>query len=529
MKYFVYCRKSSESEDRQVLSIDSQRTEAQRLISAQGDVEVVEVLEESRSAKAPGRPVFDQMLQRIERGEAEGIIAWHPDRLARNSIDGGRIIYLLDCGRLQDLRFSTFSFENNSQGKFMLSIIFGYSKYYVDSLSENVRRGYRAKLEQGWLPGLAPVGYLNDTVSKTIVIDPERFPIVRRLWRLMLSESAGPHQLWRLATETWHLTTVPRRRLGGAPVSLSGIYKILGNAFYAGLIPWNGKVYPGKHEAMITVEEFERVQDLLGRPHRPRPKRHVFAYTGLIRCGECGYAVTAEHKVNRYGSRYLYYHCSKRSPQRRCSQPVIEIGALEEQIETFLSEITLPTSINSWVDKVLRRQPDAEKEAAEALQQELSRKLPALDRQLANLTRLRIKDAISDDEFVAQRTELSQERVAIEKQIATLEHSTTWFEPAETAISFSHRALEAFRQGDEHDKRKILKITGSNLVLRDKKLSIEAAKPFHRWRRDTPSRSQLPFVEDVRTLALSQDADFMARLRLMRQVLEGIEAPSRAA
>src|SRR3546814_11192174 len=98
------------------------------------------------------------MLRRIERGDAEGIIAWHPDRLARNSVDGGRIVYLLDRGALRDLEFATLTFEKNPQGKFMPSIIFGYSKYYIHSTYEDVKRGNRATDSQGGRPKTPPPG-----------------------------------------------------------------------------------------------------------------------------------------------------------------------------------------------------------------------------------------------------------------------------------------------------------------------------------------------------------------------------------
>ena len=182
-KFFLYVRKSTDEPDRQILSIDAQIDELKEFATRE-QLEIIDTFIESQTAKVPGRPVFNHMLSLIEKGVASGILAWHPDRLARNSIDGGKIIYLCDLGNITELKFPTFWFDPTPQGKFMLNIAFGQSKYYIDNLSENVKRGLRQKVRRGEYPGPAPTGYLNDRVKKIMVPDVERFRLVKKLFEV---------------------------------------------------------------------------------------------------------------------------------------------------------------------------------------------------------------------------------------------------------------------------------------------------------------------------------------------------------
>jgi site-specific DNA recombinase len=504
MKYFLYCRKSTESEDRQVLSIESQRSEIQKLILSWSDVSIAQVYEESFSAKAPGRPLFNEMLQRIEKGEADGILAWHPDRLARNSVDGGRIIHLLDTKKIKDLRFATFTFENNPQGKFMLSIIFGYSKYYVDSLSENIRRGNRTKLEKGWLPNLAPTGYLNEPETRIIITDPERFPLIKRMWELMLTGAYSPSQILDIATRDWGFKTKQRKRSGGKPLSLSNLYRILKNPFYAGIIEWAGKTYPGKHPAMVTLDQFDQVQRLLAPRGQPRPHIKFAPYTGLIRCGECGLSITVEEQTNRFGSHYTYYRCTKKRRDYRCPQPYISLNELERQIEEFLTEIAIPDELYRWALAKLDRIARGEKARDEAALAAHQRAVEATDRELRNLLTLRIRELITDEEFKRERERLESEGLRAKERVAQAGNSKMWLEPARAFVSVSNRAASWFREGDSQTKRLILKIVGSNLTLKDKILSIDAKKPFRRWRKNCDRPSLLRALQDVRTLFIAE-------------------------
>ena len=387
-RYIIYCRKSSESEDRQVLSIESQTNELKRL-AERLNLQVVEVLSESQSAKRPGRPLFNDMIKKIEQGKIDGIICWKLDRLARNPIDGGQIIWMLQKGVIKHIQ----TFEKSycpEDNVLLMNVEFGMANQYILDLSKNVKRGFRAKLEQGWRPNLAPLGYLNQTRVKgegQIIKDPERYDLVKKMWGLMLSGRYTPPKILDIAVNKWSLKT-----RSGKPLSRSMIYRLFTQPFYSGCFEFpegSGNWYKGIHEPMITPEEYDKVQILLGRKGNPRPKKYNFAFRGLLRCGECGAMITADEKNqiicsecrykfssnNRQGCpkcntpienmksptilKYIYYHCTKRK-NPECSQGSIEVKKLESQIDELLSKIHISKDFRDWAIKYLKEENEKE-------------------------------------------------------------------------------------------------------------------------------------------------------------------------
>jgi len=253
IRYFLYARKSSEDEDRQIQSIESQKTKLKEL-AQEYSLKIVKTYTEAKSAKAPGvRDVFDEMIGRIENGEADGILCWQINRLSRNPVDSGRISWLLQKNIIKSIQ--TYDREYlPGDNVLIFSVDAATSNQYVIDLSKNVKRGLETKLTKGWLPNLAPSGYLNDQLEKTITRDIERFNLVSKMWQLMLTGAYTPPQILKIANEEWGYRTRKSKKLGGKPLSRSGIYRIFTNIFYAGVIEHKGVQFQGKHEPMITLE-----------------------------------------------------------------------------------------------------------------------------------------------------------------------------------------------------------------------------------------------------------------------------------
>ncbi len=342
-RYIIYARKSTESEDRQVLSIDSQIVELLSFAAKQ-NLNIVSIYQEAQSARFPGRPVFGKMVKKIREHHNTGVLCWHLDRLARNLQDAATLTQLLQEGVISEIRTPRATYGSTSMDLFVTGLDFLIAKKYVDDLSENTKRGLRTKVMLGWRPGRAPLGYLNDISKKVIVRDAIRFPIVQRIWQDVLYNNSSPRRVWQTANREWGLTGRPFRNAERQNCSLTCIYEILHNPFYYGLIKYGNEYYPGAHEPMVSKAEFDRMQQLLASRHRPRPKRLYFAYRGLLRCGECGAGITAEHKVNHSGYHYTYYHCTKRKPGVPCQQKSIEEKRLENSFSQYLEQVDKNTT-----------------------------------------------------------------------------------------------------------------------------------------------------------------------------------------
>jgi hypothetical protein len=249
---------------------------------------------------------------------------------------------------------------------------------------------------------------------------------------------------------------------------------------------------------MISVPEFERVQTLLGRPNRPRPKQHVFAYTGLLHCGNCGGSITAEEKVNRHGSHYTYYHCIHKRPGIPCQEKSIEERRLEEQLVEFLDHISVSEKEQdealAIIDEELKKEQHVRTDPREAAAKELSRCRKELD----TLTKLRYRELIEDEEFARQRAELLQQQASLNQRLGQLE-GQRWLEPSRNFFLFNNRAVFWLTHGGPAEKRLIIATVGSNPRLISKKLNIDAHNPFTLLDKPRESSHWWAIVNDVIT------------------------------
>ena len=488
IKYFLYARKSSESEDRQIQSIDDQINRLKELASDL-NLDIKKIYTEAKSAKKPNnRPLFDEMIQRIENDEADGILCWQINRLSRNPIDSGKLSWLLQQGILKSIQTIDRQYLPDDN-VILFSVEAGSANQYILDLKKNVKRGQESKLAKGWLPCFAPQGYLNSRIKEKgendILKDPERFPLIRKMWDLMLTGNYTPPQILEIANNEWGYRTRKTKRSGGNPLSRSGIYRIFTNIFYTGIIEYSGRQYGGKHEPMITLEEYDRVQKLLGRKGRLRPKTHKFAFTGFIRCAECGCLYTAETKTKFIKSTgelrdYTYYHCTHRKKDINCSQrTAIKDKDLEIQIEKEIEKYTILPEFLHWALEGLNKKNDNEIEERTKVYEMQHKTLVQTQKELDELTKMRYRLLIDDETFLKEQKELQAKIAQLKGKLRETEtRAERWLELTERTFNFATYARKAFFMGGLELKKEILMALGKVPIIKDKKLFIEPNEWF---------------------------------------------------
>ena len=489
VKYILYCRKSTDEKDRQVLSIEAQIAELTEFAKRE-NLTVLTTVVESKTAKEPGREKFAQMLALIEGGSASGILSWHPDRLARNSVDGGRIVYLLDTGKLQSLKFPTFWFENTPQGKFMLSIAFGQSKYYVDNLAENVKRGLRQKLRNGVWPSKAILGYVNNPKTRGIDVDPATAPVVKKAYELFSQGNKGYADIARFLAQNGIVCK------NGRPWYIERTKRLLTNRFYIGIFSYFGQHYQGSHQCFISKNLFEKAKQHAQEIDRPRNgRRHKFVFTNFARCGECGAGITAEvkhkfYKRTNHAANYIYYRCThKLGP---CSQRGgVREEILEEDLRRLLLSVALPQDWQKpWLN-LLAQDEVLEKENANKKMAELQNQILILDQKTQILLDGFLDGTIDPEIYKQKKNELFENKLKLQQDLAKIESKgSTWIEPFREFINRASELEKVARaKKNSEDLRIFAQSAGSNFFLKDGRLGAVWLESFAALRTERGVRS----------------------------------------
>lgn len=511
LNYDGYYRKSSEAEDRQVQSIDDQRREAREFF-IKNNLQVVGEFEESQSAHQPGRPVFNDIVKRIEKGITNALFVWHPNRISRNPIDGGLIINLMDRGKLVHVRTPSHIYSNTSTDKMMLALEFIMSKKDSDDKGEAVKRGLRGRYKKGLPNGVAPIGYLNDMSvekgNRGWIIDVEKLPIIKQLLDLCLTGKYSIKALTRVANDEMGLRTTVHKKQGGRKLVHSYMCDtILKNPVYAGFFyDKDGE----RHELqdgiprLITEEQHFEIRKILGDRSRPRPSVNnlLFAYTGRTKCGGCEGSVTAEHKYqlicdcklkfaypnktncprcdikitnmkNPTYLHYVYYHCSKKKDPTCKEGSVQELHINEHLAIYFRQNFKISKALHDWCIDNLKALDGSDAKTGSEKKMSIESTLAKKQKEYHELVMMKTRGLISDGEFMELKGTQKVEIDALQRTlINTGGKDKTQIVKAQRAFNLALGIEEVFKNGSPEEKKGVLSEIGSNLTLKDKKLFV---------------------------------------------------------
>ncbi len=508
LKYGLYARKSNESEDKQVSSLEDQVVTMKRFAKDNGyRIAPNAILTESRSAKVPGvRPEFKRLIELIENGTINAILSYKSNRVARNPQESGLIQQMLIDGKIKAIvtKHKTYTPEENT---LVFSIDAAQDTQFSRDLSIIVTERMKLKAERGVFPGKVPIGYKNVRESLTsdvriVVIDEERFAIVRRMWDCILTGQYSVSQIARIADKEWGLKTRKTKKRGGKALSISGVYAMFKKPFYMGVIKY-GDVnnVEGTHTPMVTPEEFQRVQSIIRRKDAPRPseetaKNDPFPYRGLVKCGECGCLITYLKRVvkRKNGNVHTYEYCYC-TQKRECSQKMTVSKMTPQEMTTAIrkeiSKYTIMDEFFQWTCQYLDEFHEDEAKNREAILNNQMKSIREIERDINDLQRALYKGKVDDAFYKSEKQELDDRLVVLRGQFEDQQNANKRHRQLlEKYFNFARYAKEDFESDDDLKKKEVLSIIGQNLLMQDGKLVFEPIKYL------TPLVEKYPKLEE---------------------------------
>lgn len=487
--YVVYCRKSSESDDRQAASISEQLSILKQLVANSG-LTIARKFTEAKSAKAPRvRKEFEAMVAYItSRKDIKGIITWKLNRLSRNPVDTGTLQWLLQSGAIEEIITPSKTYTE-ADSDFIMAVEGAQANRFIRDLREDTLRGIQSKIERGIAPIHAPPGYKNNTAKPQGERDIEpsdAWPLVRKIFDLALT---GQYSVMDLVGKAKGLGL---RSAKGNIISKNALYEVVKNPFYTGKFRYNGTLYQGIHKPMLTQAEFDLIQEIFGFSSRARPVKHEFVFNNLIRC-ECSGWYSAEQHVKHYKNgtqqRFVYYRCSRRKDG--CPRFFVKEERLHTQVGAFLGLLTIKQHYIDWFIKWLGKKNEDKLVVREAQRKQLDKAFANVTMRIDNLLKLKLSpenvngSLVSDEEYQTLRERLLKERDEVKQN---LDNTDQHFDQVDDLLVktfiFASRAKKVMAGRDMFKKKILLQAIGANLTIKNKELDITPRYPFERVKQE---------------------------------------------
>ncbi len=508
--YGGYVRKSSESEDRQVQSIERQKDDLISVIEKESLLLCGDIIEETKSAFVIGRQGFGGLIKLTQKGKVNAWMCWHANRLSRNAMDSGMIIHLMDIGKLHHIRTPSRIYHNTPVDKMMLQIEFAMSKKDSDDKSEFVKSGLNKRYQKGFTSSKAPIGFVNDKAkeqgTRDWLIDTERLDKLKLLFARFLKGNDSLNSITDYARNKLCLDTIKRKRFGGKLVGRSTVELILKNPIYAGFFyskdrKGNNRTFRTLHEDLpriISEDEHIKILNIFGTRCHKMKQRHLTPYTGHIvgsdgnklvadvklqvicdcgkkfahrskdTCPHCHIRIT-NMKHPKYLS-YTYYFNHTRRKTKGLSAKAIEQKKIDELlIDFYQKEMQISESLYTWTKEHLKELQIKELEEDKKMSRIYKKELKNLETKKERLRTLFVEEAISFDEF---KSDVEKLEVQIESKSQQSQLADNWYDIANELLDDIYTFKDIVKNGDYAKKNELLRLFSSNLVWNEEKLYI---------------------------------------------------------